>query len=160
MLLALCAACGGKTGGASAPTDAGASDSSQGDNGGVVDCVEAGGTCFVGNLVFCMGAVNPLMTCPGPGEVARCCLPGNVDCGQPDAATIACSDTTAPHPPEVTCEGFPIVKVFGAFAILVGYEEDAGVAAGCNVTFPLCSNGMRYQCQCGQDGGWGCGEAP
>lgn len=132
------------------------SDSGQIDNGGgSVDCVDAGGTCFVGDVLFCTGAVNPTMTCPGPGEPARCCLPTN-DCGQPDAATFVCS-LYGDGPATTACLSIPLVGQYGQFGALVGFYPDAGIIDGCRITYPVCDNGSPYECTCGLDGGWSCG---
>ncbi len=152
----------------SGPAADAASDSGQSDYGGSVDCVDAGGQCFLGDVI-CTGVVGSIerqMTCPGwdtPGG-QLCCLPRQVDCGQPDAATVTCPDAATIYPPDFrtevkggsSCEGFPTAAVTEPFAEPLGFEQDAAFPMGCTVTFPFCDDGALYQCTCSGNY-WSCG---
>jgi hypothetical protein len=147
-LVAWVAGCGGRA-------DQGNADGgSAGHAGAAGDCVAAGGQCLLGDLI-CTSVLGPMMgaqmVCPGrdtPGA-QYCCLPGNVDCGQPDAATIACPDAATIYPPETLCTGFPtVVPVPEGFAAPLGFDQDAAFPVGCTVTLPFCSAGSLYQCTC------------
>jgi hypothetical protein len=96
-----------------------ASDSGPSDDGGSVDCVEAGGQCFLGPTSSCTGIVGPMMgyqmVCPGrdsPGA-EFCCLPLNpgppIEAGitplaGPDASDPG-DDGAACDLPAETCPG-------------------------------------------------------
>jgi hypothetical protein len=164
------AACGGRTGGigsdrvdeAGAPADAVAvgivdvAESSPSQDGGLIDCVEAGGQCLIGDVI-CTGVSGAPLTCPGgdtPGGV-YCCLPGTVDCGQPATTTVVCPSSAAS---DASCEGFPTVLVSEAYTPPFNSGQDASFATGCVATFPFCANGTLYQCTCTGPGYWNCAE--
>jgi len=87
-----------------------------------------------------------------------CCLPGSVDCGQPDAATMTCPDAAMPYTRYNACEGLPPVGV--PFAEPLGLEQDAAFPLGCTLTFPFCSHRSLYGCICSSSSlspFWNCG---